>query len=202
MATRPRREDVRAAILEQAARSFEQDGYARSSLARIAAQAGYTKGAVYSSFEGKPDLFAAACASQFEKVTMEAMAGMADALDDPSMSRDTLVERMADALTDIVLTTSGAWASLLHEFQAAGLREPTVGAAYRDLTTRRRDFLADLIRRHRALESVPAAQVTHSAAMLLMLMHALTVERRLAPDTLQAEDVRRTLATAVHSLLP
>lgn len=202
MTTRPRREDVRTAILEHAARSFEQDGYARSSLARIAAQAGYTKGAVYSSFAGKPDLFATACAAQFERVTTDAMAGMADALDDPGMPRDALVERMTDALTQIVLTTSGDWASLLHEFQAAGLREPTVGAAYRDLTTRRRDFLADLMRRHRALENVPAAQVTHSAAMLLMVMHALTVERRLAPDTLQAEDVRRTLAAAVHSLLP
>ncbi len=202
MTTRPRREDVRTAILEHAARSFEQDGYARSSLARIAAQAGYTKGAVYSSFAGKPDLFATACAAQFERVTTDAMAGMADALDDPGMPRDALVERMTDALTQIVLTTSGDWASLLHEFQAAGLREPTVGAAYRDLTTRRRDFLADLMSRHRALQSVPAAQVTHSAAMLLMVMHALTVERRLAPDTLQAEDVRRTLAAAVHSLLP
>ncbi|WIK81721.1 TetR/AcrR family transcriptional regulator [Micrococcus lylae] len=202
MATRPRREDVRAAILEQAARSFEQDGYARSSLARIAAQAGYTKGAVYSSFTGKPDLFASACASQFENVTVKAMAGMADALDDPGMPRDALVERMADALTDIVLTTSGAWASLLHEFQAAGLREPTVGAAYRDLTTRRRDFLADLIRRHRALENVPAAQITHSASLLLMLMHTLTVERRLAPDSLQPEDVRHALAAAVDFLLP
>ena len=202
MATRPRREDVRAAILEQAARSFEQDGYARSSLARIAAQAGYTKGAVYSSFTGKPDLFASACASQFENVTVKAMAGMADALDDPGMPRDALVERMADALTDIVLTTSGAWASLLHEFQAAGLREPTVGAAYRDLTTRRRDFLADLIRRHRALENVPAAQITHSASLLLMLMHTLTVERRLAPDSLQPEDVRQALAAAVDFLLP
>lgn len=202
MTTRPRREDVRTAILEHAARSFEQDGYARSSLARIAAQAGYTKGAVYSSFAGKPDLFATACAAQFERVTTDAMAGMADALDDPGMPRDALVERMTDALTQIVLTTSGDWASLLHEFQAAGLREPTVGAAYRDLTTRRRDFLADLMSRHRALQSAPAAQVTHSAAMLLMVMHALTVERRLAPDTLQAEDVRRTLAAAVHSLLP
>lgn len=202
MTTRPRREDVRTAILEHAARSFEQDGYARSSLARIAAQAGYTKGAVYSSFAGKPDLFATACAAQFERVTTDAMAGMADALDDPGMPRDALVERMTDALTQIVLTTSGDWASLLHEFQAAGLREPTVGAAYRDLTTRRRDFLADLMSRHRALQGVPAAQVTHSAAMLLMVMHALTVDRRLAPDTLQAEDVRRTLAAAVHSLLP
>ncbi len=202
MATRPRREDVRAAILEHAARSFERDGYARSSLARIAADAGYTKGAVYSSFDGKPDLFVSACTAQFEDVTVKAMAGMTDALDDPGMPRDALVQRVAAALADIVLTTSGDWALLLHEFQAAGLREATVGAAYRDLTARRRDFLADLLRRHRALESVPAAQVTHSAAMLLMLMHALTVERRLAPDTLQAEDVRRTLAAAVDSLLP
>ncbi|WP_036339028.1 TetR family transcriptional regulator, partial [Micrococcus luteus] len=46
---------------------FGREGYARSSLARIAAEAGHTKGAVYSGFAGEPDLFAAACTAQFAR---------------------------------------------------------------------------------------------------------------------------------------
>ena len=139
MATRPRREDVRAAILDHAARVFGREGYARSSLARIAAEAGYTKGAVYSGFAGKPDLFAAACTVQFERATTRAMDGVADALDDPDLPREDLVARVAEALADVVLETTGSWPLLLHEFQAVGLREPAVGRAYRTLTVRRRN---------------------------------------------------------------
>ena len=188
MATRPRREDVRAAILDHAARVFGREGYARSSLARIAAEAGYTKGAVYSGFAGKPDLFAAACTVQFERATTRAMDGVADALDDPDLPREDLVARVAEALAD--------------EFQAVGLREPAVGRAYRTLTVRRRDFLAGLLREHRVLADVPDEQVTHTAAMLLMLVHTLSVERHLAPEDLTVDDVRATLAAAVRSLLP
>ncbi|MFB1426852.1 TetR/AcrR family transcriptional regulator [Micrococcus endophyticus] len=202
MATRPRREDVRAAILDHAAQVFGREGYARSSLTRIAAEAGYTKGAVYSGFAGKPDLFAAACTVQFERATTRAMDGVADALDDPDLPREDLVARVAEALADVVLEPTGSWPLLLHEFQSVGLREPAVGRAYRVLTVRRRDFLAGLLREHRVLADVPDAQVTHTAAMLLMLVHTLTVERHLAPEDLTVDDVRDTLAAAVRSLLP
>ena len=181
---------------------FGREGYARSSLARIAAEAGYTKGAVYSGFAGKPDLFAAACTVQFERATTRAMDGVADALDDPDLPREDLVARVAEALADVVLETTGSWPLLLHEFQAVGLREPAVGRAYRALTVRRRDFLAGLLREHRVLADVPDEQVTHTAAMLLMLVHTLSVERHLAPEDLTVDDVRDTLAAAVRSLLP
>lgn len=109
---------------------------------------------------------------------------------------------LEEALADVVLETTGSWPLLLHEFQAVGLREPAVGRAYRTLTVRRRDFLAGLLREHRVLADVPDEQVTHTAAMLLMLVHTLSVERHLAPEDLTVDDVRDTLAAAVRSLLP
>ena len=62
--------------------------------------------------------------------------------------------------------------------------------------------LAGLLREHRVLADVPDEQVTHTAAMLLMLVHTLSVERHLAPEDLTVDDVRDTLAAAVRSLLP
>ena len=46
-------------VLEAALKVFRRDGYHGASLDRVAAVAGYTKGAVYSAFDSKSDLFLA-----------------------------------------------------------------------------------------------------------------------------------------------
>ena len=48
---------TRRDILRAAGRLFLRDGFVATSLADIAAEAGVTKGAVYSNFDGKEDLF-------------------------------------------------------------------------------------------------------------------------------------------------
>ena len=56
---RPRREDVRRWLLDAALTEFIEHGYGRASLDRIALTAGFSKGAIYSNFTGKEDLFLA-----------------------------------------------------------------------------------------------------------------------------------------------
>ncbi len=55
---RPSRADVRERILVAADKVFTAQGYANANLSQIAAEAGFTKGAVYSNFDSKPELFA------------------------------------------------------------------------------------------------------------------------------------------------
>lgn len=50
---------TRARLLESARFLFGRDGYAATSVERIAEHAGYSKGAAYANFEGKEDLFLA-----------------------------------------------------------------------------------------------------------------------------------------------
>ena len=57
---RPPREDVRQRLVTVAIASFERDGYGGASLAAIAEEAGFSRGAVYSNFASKEDLFLAA----------------------------------------------------------------------------------------------------------------------------------------------
>ena len=62
MATRPltraeRRERTQDDLIEAADRAFVESGFHATSLDQIAAAAGYTKGAVYSNFASKEDLF-------------------------------------------------------------------------------------------------------------------------------------------------
>jgi AcrR family transcriptional regulator len=50
---------TRAAVLSAARDVFARDGFHGATLDRVAEQAGYTKGAVYSAFDSKADLFLA-----------------------------------------------------------------------------------------------------------------------------------------------
>jgi AcrR family transcriptional regulator len=63
MATRltraERKQQTRAELIAAAQRVFLRDGFHGASLARIAEEAGYTFGAVYSNFQSKDDLFLA-----------------------------------------------------------------------------------------------------------------------------------------------
>ena len=54
---RPTRAQTRARLLQAAGEVFARRGYDRASLDEVAAAAGLTKGAVYSSFAGKDELF-------------------------------------------------------------------------------------------------------------------------------------------------
>src|SRR5699024_6872801 len=54
-----RQQQTRAALLDTARMVFSEDGYHAARLERIAREAGYSKGAVYSNFAGKADLFLA-----------------------------------------------------------------------------------------------------------------------------------------------
>jgi len=58
--TRPeRKERTRTDLVAAAREVFERHGFHRASLEQIAEEAGYTKGAVYSNFAGKDELFLA-----------------------------------------------------------------------------------------------------------------------------------------------
>src|SRR4051794_40496154 len=56
---RERQEQTRDRLLDAAAKVFARRGYHQASLEEIAAEGGYSTGAVYSNFSGKEELFLA-----------------------------------------------------------------------------------------------------------------------------------------------
>src|SRR5262245_52051259 len=62
-----RQEQTRSELLDAAARVFARRGYHRAGLDEIAAEAGYTTGAVYSNFRGKEELFLALADRQVDQ---------------------------------------------------------------------------------------------------------------------------------------
>jgi AcrR family transcriptional regulator len=60
-----KRQQTRTEILAAAARVFAQNGYSNTSLDLVAAEAGYTKGAIYSNFQNKEELILEVWESRF-----------------------------------------------------------------------------------------------------------------------------------------
>src|SRR6478609_1674238 len=56
---RPRKDEVRGRVLRAAGAVFAERGFAAATLDQVAAAAGFTKGAVYSNFGSKDELFLA-----------------------------------------------------------------------------------------------------------------------------------------------
>ncbi|WP_035749177.1 TetR/AcrR family transcriptional regulator [Glycomyces sp. NRRL B-16210] len=81
VARRTPRAEVRRRLREAAAQEFAERGYSESRLEDIAARAGFTKGAVYSNFESKQELFGSVLADRADtelSAVMEHLHGVDD----------------------------------------------------------------------------------------------------------------------------
>src|ERR1700675_4137539 len=81
-----RRQQTREYLLEAAARVFAEHGYHGASLDEVAAVAGFTKGAVYSNFKNKEDLFLALFRANYDR-EMDALRVTLEASELPPESR-------------------------------------------------------------------------------------------------------------------
>ncbi|MEA2517290.1 MAG: hypothetical protein QOG16_1128 [Actinomycetota bacterium] len=77
-----RRARTRGALLEAAARGFSKDGYSALTLERVAAEAGYSRGALYHQFASKEEL-ALAVVAWVEETWWPVMAPLISDADDP-----------------------------------------------------------------------------------------------------------------------
>ena len=176
---RPLRSDVREQIVVAAREEFAERGYAGTSVAQVAARAGFTKGAVYSNFGGKPELFAAAIKAYYAGAVVGAVA---DALGAAATDVDRPPARaMAHALAENVLLGE-RWPTLLSEFRAVVTQEPDLADLYAELRVTQRVQLVDALRR--AGEQVPlraGLDLEVAATLLLTCVNGLSLERAAAP---------------------
>jgi AcrR family transcriptional regulator len=114
-----RRALTREHLLEAAAMVFARDGFQGSSLDEIAATAGFTKGAVYSNFKSKDDLFLAVLDERFER----GRAAIRGVLDTPeARSPDQWKPLVASAVRESLWDES--WTMLFLEFVLYAARNP------------------------------------------------------------------------------
>lgn len=198
---RPRRADVRAAVLAAATEAFERDGYAGATLSGIAAAAGYTKGAVYSGFGAKADLFAEACKSWLASTSLDLMGRLRPVLA-AGGERDELAASIAEALASAALDGPLRWQLLIDEFRAVALRDPEAAGVYRDLVRDRATFLTELFASDPYLGRLGRDALDHAALVILGLVNSFALEHAASPELVDRPTVTAVFDAFLRSVLP
>ena len=170
-----RREQTRDDLIAAADRCFVQGGFHATSLDQIAASAGYTKGAVYSNFASKEDLFFAV----YERRAAKAEAQMAELFaDDPAAGLDRI-----SADTSGRRDRDDGWLAVFFEFWAHVIRHPELRGRFAAIHRRLQVPVAGALERVAAERGVelPDAALPLAVASGAMQI-GLALERLTQPD--------------------
>ena len=182
-----RREKTRQDLLTAAETCFITRGFHATSVDEVAERAGYTKGAVYSNFASKEDLFFGVYQRRIDHVLTEVVPGL----------RQAGPERAFDSLATVTIQRRGSddgWLAVFFEFWAHVLRHPELRARFAACHARFLEPLTDGVRqlaekRGRALPSdvTPFQVVLAWNAMEV----GLGLERLTQPQDVDVELARR-----------
>src|SRR5919198_5578400 len=121
---------TREEILAAADRLFVEQGFHATSVDQIAQAAGYTKGAVYSNFDAKEDLFFAV----YEARVDAAVAELGRAVGEAPQARDVIVSATSDTATR--RGRDDRWLATFFEFWAHVVRRPALRARFAEIHAR------------------------------------------------------------------
>lgn len=198
MVSRPARSDVQRKLVAAADKIFTEHGYEGASLKMISDEAGFTKGAVYSNFASKPELYAAVCATRveafFESLHAELMAALDEATD------GDVARALSGVLVQGVLALP-AEQSLFTELRALAAREPEVRPTYTRLLATWTGRVADALAQHPATGHLPAHQLRRAVLGGLALLGTFARDRVAAPEIFSIEDVAEIIGLSMRGLL-
>lgn len=194
---RPRREDVRAGLLAAALEVFEEIGYVAARLDAIAERAGYTKGAVYSNFGSKQELFATLLSERLADTAADVLSQVGRIT-----SLDETVLHTARYLARGVLREQ-RWHALVVEFALQAGRDPEVGAVFREHRRTRRTLLATTLAERAATFGAPSdpEHYTVLATILLATVNGMAVECAADPEAVTEEQVTESIAAVLRAAL-
>ena len=177
-----RRARTRDELIAAADRRFSADGFHATSLDSVADEAGYTKGAVYSNFSSKEDLFFAVYERRVERSLEETGAlleGAATAIDG--------LERVGAAAARRREADDG-WLAVFFEFWAHVLRHPEHRARFAEQHDRLARQLADALERSARERGVELPLPSLKLALSLnALATGMGLERLTQPDVVGPE---------------
>jgi AcrR family transcriptional regulator len=167
---------TRERLLDAAQTVFARRGIVAASLDEIAEEAGLTKGAVYSNFESKEDLFQAVLDDRYNDRTMR----IAD-LVDTSASFDEQAAEGARMLLDFY-EEERIWTLLTLEFEAYAVRNPEFTPKARAHARELRRAVAELIAQHvQELDDVPLSP-DELAIAFIALSNGMAILKLADPD--------------------
>ena len=173
-ATATRRADsqarTRQLVLEAAERLFVANGFGATSLEDIAREAGFSKGAVYSNFAGKADLFFAIVEQQFDELRQRLRSAVE--AEDDALSRLAAVGTWYEEF----LRVESGWARSLPEVAALAAQDDDARQRFSSLLQSIESSITELTAQQQESLGIqfglPPDQV---AALIVALVMGLTV---------------------------
>jgi AcrR family transcriptional regulator len=173
-----RRQLTREHLLAAAAQVFAERGFHGATLDEVARVAGFTKGAVYSNFESKDDLFLALFKSSYEREMAALVSTLGASLVPPG-------DRLND-FVDLVRAQShgGRESSLLYqEFWLYAARNPEARDRLVAVDEETVGELADLLRQQRQQEGMePLEDPERVARVIEVLFRGIGLLRVMQPE--------------------
>jgi AcrR family transcriptional regulator len=193
-----RREQTREYLLRAAAEVFAERGFHGASLDQVAAVAGFTKGAVYSNFKNKDDLFLAL----LESIQQREM----DALHATLEASDILPEaRLPDfvGLIRAQTTELGAdWNKLYQEFVLYAMRNPGARKKLAAFDKASIERVARLIEAERTRHGITTPIHTeHVASIIVALFHGINLMQGLDVQGVDESFLEDVIAFLARGLL-
>lgn len=182
-----RRAMTREHLLQAAAVVFARNGFHGSSLDEVAAAAGFTKGAVYSNFKSKEDLFVAVLDHRIRDQVGAFMDVLGDFTRPP--------EETQPLIRDIVDSTWDDEGSALYlEFVVYAARNPEARAKLAALLERQHEAIAGVIRKEYELRGGdPEYPIDVLATISSALFEGLGVTRLINPALVDRDTVDAVL---------
>jgi AcrR family transcriptional regulator len=169
------REKTRGCLVQAAAKVFSRRGYEKASLDEVAEEAGFTKGAVYSNFKGKEDLFLATIDAHFEERLGSIRRVMQEEPDEQGTAHAAGMDFMEK------LNRDPEYFALFFEFWAYAQRNPAVKKKFLPRVQRFRSALAELFEAKSDLGLELPIPSQHLASMLIAMAAGVAMERELDP---------------------
>ncbi|GAA1236841.1 AcrR family transcriptional regulator [Microbacterium phyllosphaerae] len=174
------RENTRARLLDAAAQVFAEVGLDGASVEAVCDRAGFTRGAFYSNFESKDELFLMLAGSVAEQRVSAVRARVEEIAADGGLSEGCdpveLVQQIMDAGGDDRLGVM-----LMSEIRIRALRDAQFGAAYlvqeREMVSSIATIITDIVSVSSLELKVPAEE---AARMLMIIWEGMTVRGAMA----------------------
>ena len=196
-AARAQGREARDELLAAAMRVFARRGYRQASVDVIAAEAGYSKGALYWHFSGKQELLLTLVEERIDAPVRELVALLGTASPEHDMSLEASWEfvRQLGAERDAVL--------LEREYWSLAMRDPELRARYAERQTERRSRLARALEARMAHLGTPDLPMSPEdiARVTMSIIGGLAVEELTEPGSVRPELPGETLATIYAGLV-
>jgi AcrR family transcriptional regulator len=188
-------EATRAALLQAARKIFVRDGFERAQIDDIAAEAGRTRGAVYTHFESKEDLFLSLLEHQMQGTRSRATDFIASQSEESPELRLKALKKFYSEADD------PEWSILALEFKLFGLRNPNSMAQLRDLY--RRTYIFDGFAERYGVKEEPGRPKVKSRLFALNAIgSAMMLDTHFEPDALSSKEVKLILGETFECLFP